>query len=295
MTVPSDLLDLYFADLGRVPLLSREEEVELAQRIEAGRDAQRQLDAGATDPALTAAVRDGDAAFEQFATANLRLVVAIAARYHRRTHLELADLIQEGNLGLHRALEKFDWRRGYKLSTYASWWIRQSIQRGVAASEDTIRMSYALHEASVRVRAAASRLEAETGQAPTAEQLAEATKLTPKRVREAIAGRIRTVSLDQQVGDDHDADTLAALIAVADDHPDEEAISRAAARELRLAARRCLDERARLIVALRFGLTDDRPLSTGQIADTIGRSRETVRLVLKAALDTLRHELRDAA
>lgn len=176
-----------------------------------------------------------------------------------------------------------------------TWWIRQSIQRGVAASEDTIRLPFALHDASMKVRAATSRLEAEAGAAPTVEQLAAATNLAPKRVRQVLAARVRTVSLDQQVGPEDDAGDLGAFVAIADDRPEDEAIARAAAQELRQTARRCLDQRSRLVVARRFGLAGGRPMSLDEIGDEIGKSRETVRLILKDALNTLRQELDNAA
>jgi RNA polymerase nonessential primary-like sigma factor len=151
MSVPEDLLDLYFSELGKVRLLTAEDEVRLAKTIEAGRAAQERLDAGVDDKAeraeLERQVREGQAAFDHFVAANLRLVVSVASQFSKRSTLDLGELIQEGNLGLLRAVEKFDWRRGYKFSTYATWWIRQAIQRGVAGSERTIRLPVALHDA----------------------------------------------------------------------------------------------------------------------------------------------------
>src|SRR5687768_18045708 len=158
--VPDDLLDLYFSELGKVRLLTAEDEVRLAKKIEAGHAAQEKLDAGASQrEELERAVREGQEAFDHFVAANLRLVVSVAAQFSKRSTLDLGELIQEGNLGLLRAVEKFDWRRGYKFSTYATWWIRQAIQRGVAGSERTIRLPVALHDALVKVRAASARLE----------------------------------------------------------------------------------------------------------------------------------------
>ncbi|MBW3601679.1 MAG: sigma-70 family RNA polymerase sigma factor, partial [Actinobacteria bacterium] len=144
MDVPEDLLDLYFSELGKVRLLTADDEVRLAKTIEAGRDAQLELEQGPADDqrrrVLERAVREGHVAFDHFVAANLRLVVSVAAQFSKRSTLDLGELIQEGNLGLLRAVEKFDWRRGYKFSTYATWWIRQAIQRGVAGSERTIRL-----------------------------------------------------------------------------------------------------------------------------------------------------------
>jgi RNA polymerase nonessential primary-like sigma factor len=180
--VPEDLLDLYFTELGRVRLLTAEDEVRLAQAIEAGEAAARLAAGEAADrAALERQVTAGREAFDHFVAANLRLVVSVAAQFTRRSRLDLHELIQEGNLGLIRAVEKFDWRRGFKFSTYATWWIRQAIQRGVAANERTIRLPVALHDALVKVRAARARLEGELGRPPTVDELAEATRLTPAR------------------------------------------------------------------------------------------------------------------
>jgi RNA polymerase nonessential primary-like sigma factor len=131
MSVPDDLLDLYFSELGKVRLLTAEDEVRLAKKIEAGRAAQEKLDAGATAhrEELERAVREGQEAFDHFVAANLRLVVSVAAQFSKRSTLDLGELIQEGNLGLLRAVEKFDWRRGYKFSTYATWWIDPAWRR----------------------------------------------------------------------------------------------------------------------------------------------------------------------
>jgi RNA polymerase sigma factor (sigma-70 family) len=299
MNVPDDLLDLYFSELGKVRLLTAEDEVRLAQAIEAGTDAQQVLESGAFDEArraeLEQTVRAGRAAFDHFVAANLRLVVSVAAQFSKRSTLDLGELIQEGNLGLLRAVEKFDWRRGYKFSTYATWWIRQAIQRGVAGSERTIRLPVALHDALVKVRAASARIESETGREPTIEELARATRLTPSKVRRALEGDHAMTSLDRPIGFDSDASDLGEFVAIAEDSPADEVVERHFLEGLFEIAARRLDERSWYVLQRRYGLDGRQSLTLDALGRELGLSRESVRKIETQALLRLQQELGAAA
>jgi RNA polymerase sigma factor (sigma-70 family) len=296
MDVPEDLLDLYFSELGKVRLLTAEDEVRLAQTIEAGREAQERLDSGeVTDhnerASLEQKVRDGQGAFDHFVAANLRLVVSVAAQFSKRSTLDLGELIQEGNLGLLRAVEKFDWRRGYKFSTYATWWIRQAIQRGVAGSERTIRLPVALHDALVKVRAASARLEAETGREPTVDELAQATRLTADKVQRALEGDHSMTSLDRPVGFDSDASDLGEFVAVSDDSPADEVVERTFMQDLFELARERLDDRSWYVLQRRYGLDGRQTLTLDALGRELSLSRESVRKIENQALSRLQEEL----
>ena len=298
-TVPEDLLDLYFGELGRVDLLTAEDEVRLAKAIEAGVEARARLE---SEESLTAAERRelrrtvvaGEEAFDHFVAANLRLVVSVASKFSKRSKLGLDELIQEGNLGLIRAVEKFDWRRGFKFSTYATWWIRQAIQRGVAASERTIRLPVALHDALVKVRAARARLEATNGEEPSIEELAEATRLSEHRVRRALDADKSVTSLDRKVGHDADASEMADFVAIADDAPDEEVVEAEFNRHMLAVARNRLDERSWYVITRRYGLDGRRILTLDALGKELGLSRESVRKIETQALHRLQKELRAA-
>ncbi len=297
MNVPEDLLDLYFSELGKVRLLTAADEVRLAKTIEAGREAQDELDAGATgdQDELERLAREGQMAFDHFVAANLRLVVSVAAQFSKRSTLDLGELIQEGNLGLLRAVEKFDWRRGYKFSTYATWWIRQAIQRGVAGSERTIRLPVALHDALVKVRAASARLESETGREPTIDELAKATRLTPAKVERALEGDHSMTSLDRPVGYDSDASDLGEFVAIADDAPAEEVVERQFVEGLFQLARDHLDDRSWYVLQRRYGLDGEQALTLDALGRELGLSRESVRKIENQALSRLQQELGAAA
>jgi RNA polymerase sigma factor (sigma-70 family) len=236
-------------------------------------------------------VRDGQAAFDHFVAANLRLVVSVAAQFSKRSTLDLGELIQEGNLGLLRAVEKFDWRRGYKFSTYATWWIRQAIQRGVAGSERTIRLPVALHDALVKVRAASARLEAETGREPTVEELAQATRLTADKVQRALEGDHSMTSLDRPVGFDSDASDLGEFVAVSDDSPADEVVERTFMQDLFELARDRLDDRSWYVLQRRYGLDGRQTLTLDALGRELSLSRESVRKIENQALSRLQEEL----
>jgi RNA polymerase sigma factor (sigma-70 family) len=303
MDMPSDLLDLYFRDVGAVPLLSAEDEVRLAKQIEAGREAEQRLAAtsgnGELGPECRAELErticDGHEAFDHFVTANLRLVVSEAAKFARRSRLGLDELIQEGNLGLIRAVEKFDWRRGLKFSTYATWWIRQALQRGVAGAERTIRIPAGVHQQLLKVRAAQSRLDAELGRPACLDELADATRLTEAEVRQALAADYAVASLDRPISDDPDATEFGALVAHASDSPADEVVERLFAEDLVQTARESLPERSWYVLERRYGLNGRKPSTLQAVGKDLGLSRETVRKIEQQALAQLREAFREAA
>ncbi|MEA2058121.1 MAG: sigma-70 family RNA polymerase sigma factor, partial [Actinomycetota bacterium] len=200
-----DSLTRYLTEISYHDLLTADEEVELAQAIEAGREAAEQLATvsvrGAQRVKLERAVRKGDAARNKFVQANLRLVVSQAKRYRSQYGIEFIDLIQEGNLGLIRAVEKFDWRKGFKFSTYATWWIRQSMQRAVAEKSRTVRLPNSLHDTLMTLNATRNRLLSEIGRDPTPEELAYESGLSVDDVLEAQMVN-DSVSLEAPVGED---------------------------------------------------------------------------------------------
>jgi RNA polymerase nonessential primary-like sigma factor len=264
--VRSGALDRYFDQLGSYELLDAAEEIALAQEIEAGGPG-------------AAIARD------RFVAANLRLVVHVASRYARPSGVDLEDVIQHGNIGLVQAVDRFDWRRGHRFSTFAVWHIRQAVQRGVAACERSVRLPYALHDAILRVSAARSRLEA-AGREVTSAELAAATNLSEELVQRALDTRTDVASLDKPATPGAGV-SLGDLVAVADDAPDEEIIERLHASETLQAAKALLDERSWRALCLRYGLDGNEPRTYDMIAEELGVARETVRLVLKRAVARL--------
>jgi RNA polymerase primary sigma factor len=271
----ADSLQLFLNEIGRYPLLTAAEEVELAKRIERG---------------------DREAK-ERMINSNLRLVVSIAKRYQGHG-LSLLDLIQEGVIGLIRAVEKFDWRRGFKFSTYATWWIRQAVQRGVQNRARTIRVP--IHVADLERRAARTEREltAKLERQPTEEEVAEAAKIPLQRLREAREA-LRTVSsLDRPVGEDRDA-TLGDLVAGEGGDPVTELAVALEDTTLERALER-LPDLERRVVELRFGLGGNEPLSLENVRAELGISRERLRRLERDALERLSRtrelqDLREAA
>jgi len=293
-------LDGYFAALGAVRLLEPAEEVALARAAERGREAAARLaaqppPAPAQRSALAAEVEAGRRARDHFVAANLRLVVSLAAKHLKTGGPALDDLIQDGNLGLLAAVDRFDWRRGYRFSTYATWWIRQSLQRGAVTDDRVLKLPYTLYDALRRVRAARTRLESGSGREPTVEELAAATNLSPAAVVRALAAPPDAVSLDRAAGEDIDGGDLGALVAVAEDDPAEEVANRLAADARLHAVAEAVDGRAWRLLALRYGLDGREPQTYDAIGAELSVCRETVRATLNRTLDHLREVLPDTA
>lgn len=283
----SDLLNRYLDDVGRHRLLTADEEVALAQAIEEGRRAAAELDSGA-DPArqseLAEKVEAGERARDTFIAANLRLVVAYARKY-ARSPLEMTDLIQEGNLGLMRAVDGFDWRKGFKFSTYASWWITQAISRGIAAKGRAIRVPVAVAESVTKVDAAVSKLTNRLGRSPTDEEVAEETHLPIGdvfRVRRIA----KVLSLNAPAAEDGESE-LGDLVADDEVDPFERVVDRVAASGVRSAVA-TLDDKDRLVLTLRYGLDGQEPRTLGDVAGELGVTRERVRQIEARAIRRLR-------
>ncbi len=265
----SDSIGMYLNDIGKVSLLTAEEERELSRLIEEGREAAARLAAGEEGPRLKAAVRAAANAKDRFIRSNLRLVVSIARRYPLPQGMDLGDLIQEGNLGLEHAVDKFDWRRGFKFSTYATFWIRQSIGRALDYKSSLIRIP---GDRSASLRAA---LRQSSGDS-------EALDATNAELH-----RLSTpVSLDKTMGDDGDA-TLGDLVPHSDATP-EEAVMAAAGSQLLDELLSVLDERARFAVGARFGLTDGEKQSFREIGQHLGVTAEAARRLVNRSLEALR-------
>ncbi len=267
----SDSIGIYLNEIGRVPLLDAEQERALSRAIEAGRDAAQRIADGERSVILKAAVTDAAAAKDRFIRANLRLVVSLARRYPLPQGMDLGDLIQEGNLGLEHAVDKFDWRRGFKFSTYATFWIRQSIGRALDYKSSLIRIP---GDRSATLRAALRQASGD----------AEALDRTNAELHRLIT----TVSLDKTVGDDGDA-TLGDLVASSDGGP-EDAIIAMLDSELLDDLLGILDARARFAIEARFGLIDGERKSFREVGEQLGITSEAARRLVNRAIDGLRED-----
>jgi RNA polymerase sigma factor (sigma-70 family) len=286
-----DLVGVYLHEISRTQLLDAAREVELAKAIEAGLYAEHLLDVdqvpeGVTKVELGKLVADGERAKDLFIRANLRLVVSIARRYVR-SGMPMLDLIQEGNTGLVRAVEKFDYERGYKFSTYATWWIRQAISRAIAQQERTVRLPVHLVEDVNRMRNVARQLTRELGSEPEPEQIATALGVPLDRVNELIRWSQDTVSLDTPVGDDGDTN-LGDLVADTDSPSPEEIVLGALERQRIEGLLGHLDDRSAGIMRARYGLEDGREHSLTEVASRFSLSRERIRQLEIQALGRLR-------
>jgi len=291
-----DLVGVYLHEISKTPLLDAAGEVDLARAVEAGLYAQRlladdQIPDGATASELNRIVLDGQRAKEQFIKANLRLVVSIARRYVR-SGMPMLDLIQEGNTGLVRAVEKFDYQRGFKFSTYATWWIRQAISRAIAQQERTVRLPVHLVEDVNRMRNMARQLTRELGADPEPDQIAQALGVTVERVNELIRWSQDTVSLDTPIGDDGDTN-LGDLVADSDEPSPEDVVIAGLERERIDLMLNHLDDRSAGIVKARYGLEDGREHSLTEVANRFSLSRERIRQLEIQALARLRDLARD--
>jgi RNA polymerase primary sigma factor len=287
----SDPVRLYLNEIGRYPLLTSQQEVELAMHMEAGRRAQARLE----EPGLAEEDRSflgheidmGDAAHKQLVQSNLRLVVAIARRYVGRG-MALLDLIQEGNVGLMRAVERFDYRRGFKFSTYATWWIRQAISRAIADQGRTIRMPIHVLDAVNKLTRAQREMTQTMGRAPSLDELAVELDLDPSRVAELQRIALDTVSLETPVGEDEDG-TLGDLVEDLDsDRPADVATFSSLQDQLAMALEG-LNEREREVLIMRFGLADGRMRTLEEVGSHFKVTRERIRQLETKALAKLRH------
>jgi len=288
----ADAIGLYLDAVSRHDLLTAEDEVRLARAIERGQQAEKLLaESGDIDAAqrveLVRHIRLAEHAKQQFIRSNLRLVISIAKRYTGRG-LDLLDLIQEGNLGLIRAVEKFDWRKGFKFSTYATWWIRQAITRGLGNHGRTIRLPVHLVDVVRTVQEAELSLHERLRRMPTITEIAEVTGLDEDKIMIALNAPGDTVSLDRKVGDDGDAEL--GDFVTDDRTPDPFVpIADMARRSELLKAIHALDERERVVVVLRYGLDSQPPRTLSAVGTLLGITRERVRQIESKALGKLRH------
>jgi len=287
-----DLVRLYLDGIGRYPLLTKDDEVVLSQRIEAGREARVAL---AARSGLTAAKkrelrrvdRDGDAATEAFINANLRLVVSIAKKY-QSADMPLLDLIQEGNLGLIHAVDKFDWRKGFKFSTYATWWIRQAITRAIADQARTIRLPVHAGDQIRRLLRVRGQMEGELGRVPTPAELAQTMQMPEELVTDLLQYGAEPVSLETPIGSEGDTE-LADIVAdkSASTPFDVVADGMLASEVDKLLAP--LEEREREILRLRYGLDRGDPRTLEEVGSVLNLTRERIRQIERTALSKLRH------
>jgi RNA polymerase primary sigma factor len=296
-TPTSDPVRMYLKEIGKVPLLTAEEEVDLAKRIEAGLFASEKVATGGTRKLadklrreLEAIERDGQIAKRKLVEANLRLVVSIAKRYVGRGMLFL-DLIQEGNLGLIRAVEKFDYTKGYKFSTYATWWIRQAITRAIADQARTIRIPVHMVETINKLIRIQRQLLQDLGREPTPEEIAHEMDLTPDKVREILKVSQEPVSLETPIGEEEDSH-LGDFIEDSDAVVPIDAASFILLQEQLDSVLHTLSEREKKVIQLRFGLTDGHPRTLEEVGREFGVTRERIRQIESKTLSKLRHPSR---
>ena len=293
----ADLVRLYLDEIGKYPLLTKDDEGRLARAIEAGRRASEELASASVgvEVTVTAArrrmlqreVRAGEQATSDFINCNLRLVVSIAKRY-QSSDMPLLDLVQEGNLGLIHAVEKFDWRKGFKFSTYATWWIRQSIGRGIDNSARTIRLPVHAGDQVRRLLRVRNHMEGELGRLPTPAELADALQLSEEQITELLGHATDPISLDTPIGTDGDtelgdivadltaASTFEIVAAAMLPHEVEKLLSP-------------LDDREKAILRLRYGLDRGDPRTLEEVGEVLHLTRERIRQIERQALSKLRH------
>jgi RNA polymerase primary sigma factor len=295
----ADPVRQYLQEIGRVPLLNAKQEIELAKKVEAGVEAAATLDRARTDGVALDATETrrlrriegaGAAAKKHMVSANLRLVVSIARRYNN-PGMTLLDLIQEGSLGLIRAVEKFDYTRGFKFSTYATWWIRQAITRAIADQARTIRIPVHMVETINKLTRVQRGLVQELGREPTEEEVAEKAEMSPERVREILTMAQAPTSLDTPIGEEGDG-RLGDFIEDGDALAPPDAAEVSAMREQLHGVLGSLPERERKVIELRFGLIDGHPRTLEEVGREFGVTRERIRQIESKTLSKLRHPSR---
>ncbi|MCL5973253.1 MAG: sigma-70 family RNA polymerase sigma factor [Ferrimicrobium sp.] len=290
-----DLIRLYLGDIGTHSLLSKEDESRLGREMEDANEARRELNkqnvSAERRRELLIIVRRGESAKQAFIQGNLRLVVSIAKRY-QASGLPLLDLIQEGNMGLIHAVEKFDWRKGFKFSTYATWWIRQAINRGIANTGRTIRLPVHAGDSLARVQRAQMRLELKLGRSPTVGELAKEVDLPYDKLIESLKFRGDPVSLSEPLRDDGDAE----LGDVVEDRTASSPFEAVAEAMLPSEIARLLsplDQRERDILKLRYGLDRGEPRTLEEVGEYFHLTRERIRQIESRAMSKLRHPSAD--
>ena len=287
---------LYLDGIGQYPLLTKEDEIHLAKAIEGGRLAATELAqevalSPSRDRELRRAVRSGQRATEQFVNANLRLVVSIAKKY-QSSDMAILDLIQEGNLGLMHAVDKFDWRRGFKFSTYATWWIRQAIGRGIDNTSRTVRLPVHAGDQVRRVLRARAQLEGQTGHVPTATELAAYLHMSDSEVETLLRYVVEPVSLATPIGADGETELADVVADTAAPSPFDlvaDRLLRGEVDRLLLA----LSHREREILRMRYGLDRGEPRTLEEVGAELNLTRERIRQIERSALAKLRHPRSD--
>ncbi len=286
-----DTIGLYLKEIGQVPLLTQEEEIELAKRMERGRMAEKELRKNGLDPErrreLQALVEDGLAARDHLIRANARLVISVAKKYIGRG-VSFLDLIQEGNIGLIRAANKFNYRLGHKFSTYATWWIRQAVTRAIADQSRTIRVPVHMGDQINRLMRVSHRLTQELGREPSSEELAQAMDIPTQKAEQMITFARRPLSLDMPT-DDEEESALGDFIEDESAVVPVEAVSASMLRDVIMEILQELPPREVRVLQLRYGLVDGETYTLEEVGKKLGVTRERVRQIEAQALSRLRH------
>ena len=286
-----DTVSVYFREVGTIPLLTADEEVQLAQRIEMGRAAREELATSEVTSArraeLLEMITDGRAARDHLITANSRLVISVAKKYMKAS-VTFLDLIQEGNIGLMRAIKKFDYRRGFKFSTYATWWIRQAITRAIDDQSRTIRIPVHMNDRIRRMNRAKNKLIQKNDREPTPEELAEVLNVPLEKVLYMQKIARRPLSIHMNTGEDDDAE-IGDFIENKDSPAPEEQASISNMKEQINAVLEGLPEREVRVLRFRFGLSGEKPYTLHEIGEKMGVTRERVRQIAMQGLQRLRH------
>ena len=291
MVGDQDLVRTYLDEIGRYPLLTKDDEIRLARMIELGREAEEELrsdcqrDQGTTRE-LRKLRREGHEATEEFIKANLRLVVSVAKKY-QSVDMPLLDLVQEGNLGLIHAVEKFDWRKGFKFSTYATWWIRQAIGRGIDNSARTVRLPVHAGDQVRRVLRVKAQIEGETGRSPTSWELAQQLQMPEAEVSSLLRHVLEPVSLATPVGSDGETELGDVVADVGAPSPFDLVAGEMLPREISKLLSR-LGDREQQILRMRYGLDRGEPRTLEEVGAALNLTRERIRQIERAALAKLR-------